>query len=158
MTAAGPSVVSIRRMFENEIFNRDQRRARAPGARSIALAASCPDHVFAGECGERARADRRVRLELGRPSGAAWVSDESSSMQVVYTPSGSAQGRTDFANGQNDFAISDIGIRGAEQADGSQRLIQPPVCLPPDLLAERRRSPTTSWSRDSGSRTFASQA
>jgi len=47
-----------------------------------------------------------------------WISDESSSMQVVYTPSGSAQGRTDFANGQNDFAVSDIGYQGDNQQTG----------------------------------------
>jgi ABC-type phosphate transport system substrate-binding protein len=47
-----------------------------------------------------------------------WVSDESSSMQVVYTPSGSAQGRTDFANGQNDFAVSDIGYQGQNKQTG----------------------------------------
>jgi ABC-type phosphate transport system substrate-binding protein len=47
-----------------------------------------------------------------------WVSDESSSMQVVYTPSGSAQGRTDFANGQNDFAVSDIGYQGQNKETG----------------------------------------
>ena len=49
----------------------------------------------------------------------AWVSDESSSMQVVYTPSGSAQGRIDFANGQNDFAVSDIGYQGQNPQTGS---------------------------------------
>jgi len=47
-----------------------------------------------------------------------WISDESSSMQVVYTPSGSAQGRTDFTNGQNDFAISDIGYQGRNAQTG----------------------------------------
>ena len=47
-----------------------------------------------------------------------WVSDESSSMQVVYTPSGSAQGRIDFANGQNDFAVSDIGYQGQNKQTG----------------------------------------
>ncbi|MGO9911091.1 MAG: substrate-binding domain-containing protein, partial [Acidimicrobiales bacterium] len=47
-----------------------------------------------------------------------WISDESSSMQVVYTPSGSAQGRTDFANAQNDFAISDIGYQGENKQTG----------------------------------------
>ena len=47
-----------------------------------------------------------------------WINDESSSMQVVYTPSGSAQGRTDFANAQNDFAISDIGYQGENKQTG----------------------------------------
>src|SRR5579863_839500 len=47
-----------------------------------------------------------------------WISDESSSMQVVYTPSGSAQGRTDYSNGQNDFAISDIGYQGDNSQTG----------------------------------------
>lgn len=47
-----------------------------------------------------------------------WITDESSSMQVVYTPSGSAQGRTDFANAQNDFAVSDIGYQGQNPITG----------------------------------------
>ena len=60
-----------------------------------------------------------------------WISDESSSMQVVYTPSGSAQGRIDFANGQNDFAVSDIGYQGTNKVTGEDdRSNRPYVYLP----------------------------
>lgn len=42
-----------------------------------------------------------------------WIADvESSGLQVVFTPGGSAQGRKDFANNTTDFAVSDIGFRG----------------------------------------------
>jgi ABC-type phosphate transport system substrate-binding protein len=47
-----------------------------------------------------------------------WITDVSSSMQVVYTPTGSAQGRTDYANAQNDFAVSDIGYQGSNPITG----------------------------------------
>ncbi len=60
-----------------------------------------------------------------------WVSDESSSMQVVYTPSGSAQGRIDFANGHNDFAVSDIGYQGQNKdTGGNDTSKRPYVYLP----------------------------
>ncbi len=39
-------------------------------------------------------------------------------LQVVFTPSGSAQGRTDFANGVTDFAVSDIGYQGQNPQTG----------------------------------------
>jgi ABC-type phosphate transport system substrate-binding protein len=42
-----------------------------------------------------------------------WISDVShQGMQVVYTSTGSAQGRSDYRYGTNDFAISDIGFQG----------------------------------------------
>lgn len=55
-----------------------------------------------------------------------WISDVTQNgLQVVFTPSGSAQGRQDFANGVTDFGVSDIGYQGQNkqtgQNDGSPR-------------------------------------
>jgi phosphate transport system substrate-binding protein len=42
-----------------------------------------------------------------------WIADvQSNGLQVVFTASGSAQGRKDFANRQNDFGVTDIGFQG----------------------------------------------
>ena len=54
-----------------------------------------------------------------------WVSDvHQNGLQVVFTSSGSAQGRQDFANKTVDYAVSDIGYQGTDpvtqQADTSQ--------------------------------------
>ena len=50
-----------------------------------------------------------------------WISDVSSNgLQVVFTGSGSAQGRKDFANGITDFAVSDIGYQGSDPVTGEQ--------------------------------------
>lgn len=44
-----------------------------------------------------------------------WVSDVSSQgLQVVFTSTGSATGRQDFANKTTDFAVSDIGYQGQD--------------------------------------------
>jgi phosphate transport system substrate-binding protein len=44
-----------------------------------------------------------------------WIADVSSNgLQVVFTASGSAQGRKDFANRQNDFGVTDIGFQGRD--------------------------------------------
>ena len=48
-----------------------------------------------------------------------WISDVTTNgLQVVFTASGSAQGRTDFRNATTDFAVSDIGFQGVDQATG----------------------------------------
>jgi ABC-type phosphate transport system substrate-binding protein len=48
-----------------------------------------------------------------------WISDVTQQgLQVVFTPSGSAQGRQDFANGVTDFAVSDIGYQGQNPVTG----------------------------------------
>ena len=49
---------------------------------------------------------------------AHWVSDTAHSFQVVFTPTGSATGRTDYANGVTDFAVSDIGYQGQNPVTG----------------------------------------
>jgi phosphate transport system substrate-binding protein len=44
-----------------------------------------------------------------------WISQvQSQNLAVVYTGSGSAQGRTDFRNRVTDFAVSDIGFQGTD--------------------------------------------
>jgi len=54
-----------------------------------------------------------------------WIADvQSNGLQVVFTPSGSAQGRKDFASKTVDFAVSDIGFQGkdpATQADDTSQ-------------------------------------
>jgi phosphate transport system substrate-binding protein len=49
-----------------------------------------------------------------------WIADvHSNGLQVVYDPSGSAQGRIDFANKTVDFAVSDIGYQGVDPVTGA---------------------------------------
>jgi phosphate ABC transporter phosphate-binding protein len=49
-----------------------------------------------------------------------WVSDVAQQgLQVVFTSTGSATGRADFANKTNDFAVSDIGYQGRDPLTGS---------------------------------------
>ena len=46
-----------------------------------------------------------------------WISDVTAKgLQVVFTGSGSAQGRTDFRNDTTDYAVSDIGFQGSDPA------------------------------------------
>ena len=50
-----------------------------------------------------------------------WIADvNSQGLQVVFTSTGSAQGRQDFANGSVDFAVSDIGYQGVDALTGQQ--------------------------------------
>mgnify|MGYP001792220380 CR=1 FL=1 len=50
-----------------------------------------------------------------------WVADvQPSGLQVVFTASGSAIGRKDFANKTTDFAVSDIGFQGTDKVSGDQ--------------------------------------
>jgi phosphate transport system substrate-binding protein len=48
-----------------------------------------------------------------------WVADvQPNGLQVVFTASGSAIGRKDFANKTTDFAVSDIGFQGTDKVTG----------------------------------------
>lgn len=48
-----------------------------------------------------------------------WVADvQPNGLQVVFTASGSAIGRKDFANNTTDFAVSDIGYQGNDKLTG----------------------------------------
>jgi phosphate transport system substrate-binding protein len=49
-----------------------------------------------------------------------WVADVAAQgMKVVFTANGAAQGRKDYANRANQFAVSDIGYRGADPTTGT---------------------------------------
>jgi len=50
-----------------------------------------------------------------------WIYDVKATrgLDVVFTDSGSAQGRTDFRNYTNDFAVSDIGYQGSDPVSGT---------------------------------------
>jgi ABC-type phosphate transport system substrate-binding protein len=61
-----------------------------------------------------------------------WISDvQQDGLQVVYTPSGSATGRTDFANGVTDFAVSDIGYQGIDRETGQNDVSKRPYAYLP---------------------------
>jgi phosphate transport system substrate-binding protein len=48
-----------------------------------------------------------------------WVADvQQQGLQVVYNPSGDAQGRQDFANKTSDFAVTSLGYQGVDNATG----------------------------------------
>jgi phosphate transport system substrate-binding protein len=50
-----------------------------------------------------------------------WIADvQSNGLHVVYTPSGSAQGRKDFAYKTTDFAVSEIGYQGTDPTTHEQ--------------------------------------
>jgi len=47
-----------------------------------------------------------------------WITDVTArNLQVAYTGTGSAQGRTDFRNSTTDFAVSDIGFQGFDRSN-----------------------------------------
>ena len=49
-----------------------------------------------------------------------WIADvQADGLQVVFTADGSAQGRQDFANDVNDFAVSEIGFQGVDAQTGA---------------------------------------
>jgi ABC-type phosphate transport system substrate-binding protein len=48
-----------------------------------------------------------------------WVADvQQQGLQVVYNPSGDAQGRQDFANRTSDFAVTSLGYQGVDKVTG----------------------------------------
>lgn len=50
-----------------------------------------------------------------------WIADvQSNGLQVVFTSSGSAQGRKDFGFKTTDYAVSDIGYQGTDPVTGDQ--------------------------------------
>lgn len=70
-------------------------------------------------------ADASVAHALIQGSGSSWAANAvnqwiedvySEGMKVVFTASGSAQGRKDFASRTDDFAVSDIGYQGTDPA------------------------------------------
>jgi phosphate transport system substrate-binding protein len=74
-------------------------------------------------------ADAGVSHSLIQGSGSSWSSNainqwiadvQTKGLQVVYTPSGSAQGRKDFAYKTTDFAVTEIGYQGTDPVTGAQ--------------------------------------
>jgi phosphate transport system substrate-binding protein len=74
-----------------------------------------------------ASAEAAVSHTLIQGSGSSWSSNavnqwiadvQPNGLQVVYTASGSAIGRKDFALKTTDFAVSDIGYQGTDSATG----------------------------------------
>ena len=76
-------------------------------------------------CSRRRRAAGRARPShaLIQGSGSSWSANavnqwiadvQPNGLQVVFTASGSAQGRKDFAQPTTDFAVSDIGYQGSD--------------------------------------------
>jgi phosphate transport system substrate-binding protein len=72
-------------------------------------------------------ADASVAHALIQGSGSSWAANavnqwiadvNAQGLQVVFTSSGSAQGRKDFASKTVDFAVSDIGYQGTDPATG----------------------------------------
>lgn len=50
-----------------------------------------------------------------------WIADvQSNGINVVFTGSGSAQGRKDFTNKTTDFGVSDIGYQGVDKLSGDE--------------------------------------
>ena len=61
-----------------------------------------------------------------------WISDvQSKGLQVVYTPSGSATGRQDYAQGVTDYAVSDIGYQGVDKQTGNSDVSNRPYAYLP---------------------------
>ena len=92
----------------------------AAGACSPPVRRPSVDRLTAGDAATPAHA-------LIQGSGSSWAANavnqwiadvHSNGLQVVFTSSGSAQGRKDFANNTVDFAVSDIGFQGVDPATG----------------------------------------
>jgi len=64
-----------------------------------------------------------------------WINDvQAGGVQVVFTDSGSAQGRIDFRNDTTDFAVSDIGFQGFDPVKG----VQDTNCTQPNVKSTCR--------------------
>jgi phosphate transport system substrate-binding protein len=79
-----------------------------------------------GAAAEPANASSHALIQGSGSSWSAnainqWIADvQSNGLQVVYTPSGSAQGRKDFAYKTTDFAVTEIGYQGVDPTTGAQ--------------------------------------
>ncbi len=103
---------------------RAPRPARAHIAAWVSLALASMLILLLGAQGSAGAAAPTAQIEGSGSSWAQnavnqWVSDVfSQGVQVVYTPDGDAQGRTDFANKTSDFAVTAEGFQGG--SDTSQ--------------------------------------
>jgi phosphate transport system substrate-binding protein len=101
------------------------------------LAVSCMPAVASS--GSPAEASPSACLQLITGSGSTWAQNavdewvgnvSSQGLQVVFTGTGSAQGRQSFANGTVDFAVSDIGYQGDNSEAGDDVSRRPYAYLP----------------------------
>jgi phosphate transport system substrate-binding protein len=89
----------------------------------VAVAAVSAPLVAAG--GTASAADSHALIQGSGSSWSAnavnqWIADvKSTGLQVVYTPSGDATGRTDFANRTSDFAVTALGYQGRDPGTGA---------------------------------------
>jgi phosphate transport system substrate-binding protein len=96
-------------------------RGRLFGALLLAAAVVAP--TFAG-LGAAQASDTHTLIEGSGSSWAAnavnqWVADvQAQGIQVVYNPSGDAQGRQDYANRTSDFAVTSLGYQGKDPVTG----------------------------------------
>ena len=103
---------------------RAPRRARAQRAAWASVALASLLVLLLGTQGSAGAAAPTALIQGSGSSWAAnavnqWVADvNSQGVQVVYTPDGDAQGRTDFANRTSDFAVTAEGFQGG--SDTSQ--------------------------------------
>ncbi|MBZ5734388.1 substrate-binding domain-containing protein [Nocardioides sp. TRM66260-LWL] len=60
-----------------------------------------------------------------------WIADvDANGIKVVYTGGGSSKGRKDFAQGSNDFAISEIPYQGTDELGNADKSDRPYAYLP----------------------------
>ena len=103
--------------------------------RLVAVVAVAAGSLLLGAGGSQAGASH-AQIEGSGSSWSSnainqWVADvDSKGLRVVYTASGSAQGRKDYANQTVDFAVSDIGYAGTDQFGGSDTSNRPYAYLP----------------------------
>jgi ABC-type phosphate transport system substrate-binding protein len=90
-------------------------------ALGVAAAALAPVALSGGS------ADAAVSHALIQGSGSSWAANavnqwvadvQQQGLQVVYTPSGDAQGRQDFANRTSDFSVTSLGYQGRDPVTG----------------------------------------
>jgi ABC-type phosphate transport system substrate-binding protein len=93
-------------------------------ARVLVAAAAVSMPLFAAG-GTASAADSHALIQGSGSSWSAnavnqWIADvKSTGLQVVYTPSGDAVGRTDFANRTADFAVTALGYQGRDPGTGA---------------------------------------
>jgi phosphate transport system substrate-binding protein len=89
----------------------------------VAAAAVSAPLVAAG--GTASAADSHTLIQGSGSSWSAnavdqWIADvKSTGLQVVYTPTGDAAGRTDFAQRTSDFAVTSLGYQGRDPGTGA---------------------------------------
>jgi phosphate transport system substrate-binding protein len=101
-------------------------RAQAPGStfrwrRPLVALLGCLTLLTGLAIGPAAAAASHAQIQGSGSSWAynavnQWIADvQQSGLQVVFTSTGSATGRRDFANKSSDFAVSDIGYQGVDR-------------------------------------------